>query len=95
MVSYKIPVLIPFSEAPSSGTGNIFVNFLALANDSVVPEETFRGRFKADGIFRVNNQTLSNDTTILATENASATGPLTVASGVTLNVNSGGNLTII
>ena len=84
-----------FSEAPSSGTGNIFVNFLALANDSVVPEETFRGRFKADGIFRVNNQTLSNDTTILATENASATGPLSVASGVTLNVNSGGNLTII
>ena len=86
---------LTFSEAPSSGTGNIIVNFLALANDSVVPEETFRGRFKADGIFRVNNQTLSNDTTILATENASATGPLTIASGVTLNVNSGGSLAII
>ena len=43
-------------------------------------------------MFRTNAQTLSSNTTILATENANVTGPLTVASGVTLTVESGGTL---
>jgi hypothetical protein len=46
-------------------------------------------------IFRVNAQTLSDDTTIGATENASTVGPLEVASGVTLTVTSGGTLAVI
>tara|TARA_R110000772_G_scaffold53009_2_gene121401 strand:+ start:149 stop:517 length:369 start_codon:yes stop_codon:yes gene_type:complete len=46
-------------------------------------------------IFRVNDQTLSANTTIAADENANATGPLTVASGVTLTVTNGGNLSIV
>ena len=49
----------------------------------------------AGDIFRVNEQTLTTNVTIDATENASATGPLTVASGVTLTVTSGGNLSIV
>lgn len=49
----------------------------------------------AGDIFRVNEQTLNTNVTIGATENASATGPLTVASGVTLTVTSGGNLSIV
>jgi hypothetical protein len=44
-------------------------------------------------IFRVNEQTLSTDTTIDADENASCAGPLTLATGVTLTVN--GNLTVV
>ena len=44
-------------------------------------------------IFRINDQTLSTDTTIAADENANCTGPLTVGSGVTLTVS--GNLVII
>jgi len=44
-------------------------------------------------IFRVNEQTLNTSTTIDSDENASCTGPLTVASGVTLTVN--GNLAVI
>tara|TARA_B100000035_G_scaffold111972_1_gene95027 strand:- start:1967 stop:2422 length:456 start_codon:yes stop_codon:yes gene_type:complete len=47
----------------------------------------------AGDIFRVNEQQLDTDVEITATENASATGPLTVASGTTLTVN--GNLVII
>ena len=47
----------------------------------------------AGDIFRVNNQTLNASVTIDAGENASAAGPLTVASGVTLTVN--GNLAIV
>ena len=44
-------------------------------------------------IFRVNEQTLNTNVTIDADENASAAGPLTVASGVTLTVS--GNLSIV
>jgi hypothetical protein len=60
-------------------------------------------RFKGDrgtigasaaDIFRINNQTLTANTTIDGTENAHAAGPLTIASGVTLTVASGGNLSI-
>ena len=49
----------------------------------------------AGDIFRVNGKTLSVSTTIDADENASATGPLTIASGVTLTVTSGGSLAIL
>jgi hypothetical protein len=47
----------------------------------------------AGDIFRVNEAELNTSTTILAAENASATGPLSIASGVTLTV--AGNVTII
>jgi hypothetical protein len=46
-------------------------------------------------IFRVHEQELNTSTTIAATENAVAAGPLTVASGITLTVTSGGNLVIV
>ena len=46
-------------------------------------------------IFRTHVQELSVDTTIDATENALAAGPLTVATGVTLTVTTGGNLAIV
>lgn len=49
----------------------------------------------AGDIFRINEQTLNTSVTIDADENASATGPLAVASGVTLTVTSGGNLSIV
>jgi len=46
-------------------------------------------------IFRANAKTLTVSTTIGATENASAAGPLTVDTGVTLTVTAGGSLTIV
>lgn len=46
-------------------------------------------------IFRTHDQTVSVNTTIDATKNALAIGPLTVADGVTITVASGGNLTIL
>ena len=49
----------------------------------------------AGDIFRVNEQTLNTNVTIDADENASCAGPLAVASGVTLTVTSGGNLSIV
>jgi hypothetical protein len=92
--SYTVPdgVTLTFTAAPSSGTSNIFVNYLGLVAGSVVPPEGNKGTFKAGGLFRTNAQSLTSDITILATENANVTGPFTVASGVTLTVESGGTL---
>ena len=92
--SYTVPdgVTLTFTAAPSSGTANIFVNFLDLPVGTVTPPDEFKGNFKNNGMFRINAQTLSSDITIVGTENANVTGPLTIASGVTLTVNSGGTL---
>ena len=49
----------------------------------------------AGDIFRVHEQTLNTNVTIDATENALAAGPVAVASGVTLTVTTGGNLSIV
>lgn len=49
----------------------------------------------ANDIFRVHKKTLTQDTTIDGDENAVAVGPLEVASGVTLTVESGGTLVIL
>lgn len=47
----------------------------------------------AGDIFRINEKELNTNVTIDADENASATGPLTIASGITLTVN--GDLSIL
>jgi hypothetical protein len=49
----------------------------------------------AGDIFRVHEQALDTNVTIAATENAIAGGPLTISSGVTLTVTTGGNLSIV
>jgi hypothetical protein len=94
--AYTVPdgSTLTFTAAPSSGTNNIFVYFLDLSAGSVTPAAENKGNFKAGGMFRTNSQNLTIDTTILATENAQVTGTLTVDSGVTLTVNSGGRLVI-
>lgn len=49
---------------------------------------------RSGDIFRATEQQLDTNTTILATENAHAPGPIAIASGITLTVASGGNLVI-
>ena len=95
--AYTIPdgTTLTFSAAPSSGTGNIFVQYLGLAHGTVVPPEANKGTFKHGGMFRTNAQSLDTNVTIEATENANVTGPLTIASGITLTINSGGNVAIL
>jgi len=92
--SYTVPdgTTLTFTAAPSSGTNNIFVNYLDLARGSVTIPAENKGNFKGGGLFRTNAQSLTTDITILATENANVTGPFTVDSGVTLTVESGGTL---
>jgi hypothetical protein len=46
-------------------------------------------------IIRVNEQTLNNSVTIASGDSGSATGPLTLASGVTLTVTSGSTMVIL
>ena len=46
-------------------------------------------------IFRVHEQELNTNVTIAATDNALASGPLTVANGMTLTIANGGRLAIV
>jgi len=50
---------------------------------------------RAGDIFRIHEKQLDSNVTIDATENALAAGPLTVASGKTLTITTGGNLSIV
>tara|TARA_B100000497_G_C7430490_1_gene268995 strand:- start:90 stop:275 length:186 start_codon:yes stop_codon:yes gene_type:complete len=45
--------------------------------------------------FKITLKEVTANTTIEATENAMIAGPITVASGVTLTVNSGGRLVVV
>ena len=93
--AYSVPdgTTLTFTAAPSSDAGNnIFVMYMGVSSGSISPAAENKGNFKAGGLFRTNAQSLTADTTILATENANVTGPFTVASGVTLTVESGGTL---
>jgi hypothetical protein len=84
-------------------TDDFYVNFqgkaLVTSTSSGGGGGTFKGEngeINAGGgdIFRVHQQQLDTNTTIDADENALAAGPLTIATGVTLTVTSGGNLVI-
>lgn len=78
-----------------SGSALVFVSAAAQELGGFFKGERGAVGVSAGDIFRVNEQTLNTSVTIDADENASATGPLTVASGVTLTVTSGGNLSIV
>ena len=96
--AYTVPdgQTLTFTAAPSSNSGNnIFVYFLELAGESVTPAAENKGNFKHGGMFRTNAQSMTIDTTITATENANATGTLSIASGVTLTIESGGRLVVL
>ena len=46
-------------------------------------------------IIRINQQTLNNSVTMVATDNGSATGPLAIASGVTVTISSGATFKVL
>jgi hypothetical protein len=96
------------SGAATGDTVNIyaFKSFTVADTVSASAGGTFAGNITATkflttankietSIFRVNAQTLTANTTIDADENANATGPLVIDTGVTLTVTSGGNLSIV
>ena len=86
---------LTFTAAPSTGTANIYVNYLGLSEGSITPPDANKGNFRLGGMFRINAQTVDVNTTIKGNENANVTGPITIGSGVTLTVNSGGHLAVI
>lgn len=49
----------------------------------------------ANNLFRINSNTVSNNITISAGENALTVGPLTIQTGFTITIESGGRAVII
>lgn len=49
----------------------------------------------ANNLFRINSNTMSNNITVAAGENALTVGPLTIQTGYTLTVETGGRAVII
>ena len=93
--AYTVPdgTTLTFTAAPSNNSGNnIFVMFFGRTFGTITPPAENKGNFKAGGLFRTNSQTLDSSITIASSENSNVTGPLTIASGVTLTVESGGRL---
>ena len=74
------------SVAPGNAGGGLFKGENGAVGDTLTG---------AGDIFRINEQTLNTNTTIEANENASCTGPLAVANGVTVTVAAGGTLAIL
>ena len=70
-------VVCAFEDAAAGGAGYF------LGNSSGASGDTSTG---LEDIFRVNSATVDNSCTIASATNASATGPLTVSSGVTVTV---------
>ena len=95
---------LTFDAAPSSGTNNVYVVYRGSSERAVRFEATdtaatVSGALFTSGssktktdLFQINEQTVSSNVTIGATENASITGPITVATGVTVTVSTGGTL---
>lgn len=82
----------------SNGTGNVYWTDAPVSNAVYMKGGAATiGTLAAGGsnIFRVNANTLNYNTTISTGENAQATGPLAVASGVTLTVESGARVAIV
>jgi len=87
---------IAFTSAPASGatfSGIIFGDTFDVGapTDATV---TAAKLTSINGAYR-NVQTLTGGLSIAATENASIVGPVTVSSGQTINVASGGTLVIL
>ena len=88
-------------------TGDMVFNGAATFNGTVTGIQSGAGYFQGENgntgdttnglgdIFRSHENTLNTNVTIGATTNSLAAGPLTVASGVTLTVTSGGSLSIV
>jgi hypothetical protein len=49
----------------------------------------------ANNLFRINANTMSNNVTIAAGENAQVTGPVTISTGYTLSIQTGGRVVVI
>jgi hypothetical protein len=47
------------------------------------------------GVFKKNRNTVTESITIVSGDNCSSNGPITINNGITVNINSGGNWTIL
>ena len=103
----QLTTTVPFSANGGTGTtGHVLTSNGATGSPywaSAAGGGYYKGGTSAVGtlaaggqnIFRVNANTLNTSTTFAAGENGQATGPITVASGITLTIESGARVSIV
>lgn len=89
-VAYSIAgKTLSFTAAPPSGTGNIYV---LIRGKATVKTNTAD---KYNAVMFQNNRTISEDIAVTSGFNAVMTGPVTIASGVTVGVPTNSRLVIV
>ncbi len=83
----------------SGAAGNVYWSTVAAGSGGTYMKggPSTIGSLATEGqnIFRVNANTLNNNTTFPAGENAQATGPISVATGITLTIQTGARVSIV
>jgi hypothetical protein len=86
----------------SAGSKDVFVTYPSAkavyedgAGDVTIAGSTTANIFTNSGNFYYNDRTISSDVTIGATESAMSVGPITIDTGVTVTVDTGGNWSIV
>ena len=83
--AYLIPTGLIIDGAPFTSGGGYYKG-----NKGVVGDVG-----NANSLFRINTTSLANNITIAASENSQITGPIAIADGYTLTIESGGRVAII
>jgi len=81
---------LTFTQAPPSGTDNIYVLIRGKADQLAESYAT-----KVNGTIFQNNKLVQEDLEVDAGYNAMAAGPLTVSSGITITVPDGSRLVVV
>ena len=86
----------------SAGSKDVFVTYPSGkavyedgSGDVTIAGSTTSNIFTNSGNFYYNDRTISSNVTIGATESAMSVGPITIDTGVTVTVSSGGNWSIV
>jgi hypothetical protein len=88
---------ITFTSAPPTGTNNIYVRYVTVNSQVIIPSPATVGvaQLNPSNMFYVNNNTLSVSYIVPAGVNAMCAGPLTINTGVTLTVSTGSRLVVV
>lgn len=88
---------ITFTSAPPVGTNNIYVQYVTINSQTIIPSPATVGaaQINTSNMIYVNTNTLSVSYTLPNGSNGMVTGPYTVNTGVTLTISDNANFVVV